>query len=129
MSQPLICALLSGKAEKAEYAETAARHFMSCPYVYFMATHGVDVYATLFLPAQQRWWIEYVEKDPEGTFGLKTAQVTFVNQIQYPTRLAMRVPKTPQQSAPCGANCANCEAYEKCLGCPATRFYKGQRSS
>jgi hypothetical protein len=129
LSEPLICALLSGKAEKAEYAEKAARHFMTCPYVYFMATHGAEVHATLFLPTQQRWWIEYVEKDPQGTLGLKTARVTFVDSIQYPSRMAMRVPKTPQQTAPCGANCATCGAYSNCLGCPSTRFYKGQRTS
>lgn len=129
MGEPLICAILSGKTEKAEHAENAARHFIACPYVYFMATHGAEVHAALFLPAQQRWWIEYVEKDPQGTFGLQTARVTFVDHIQYPARLTMRMPKTPQQTAPCGASCATCEAYDKCLGCPATRFYKGQRTS
>lgn len=120
----MVCAILKGKAKTARQAQGAARHFSVCPYVYFMATRDTELYATLFLPSRQRWWIRYIEKDPQGTFGLESAQVTFTRSIQYPERMMMRLPQTPLDIAPCGANCSTCGAYNRCSGCPATRFHK-----
>ncbi|MHA1658694.1 MAG: AsnC family transcriptional regulator [Promethearchaeota archaeon] len=36
-------------------------------------------------------------------------------------------PERNRETAPCGPNCAKCKRYqeEKCLGCPATKHYKG----
>jgi hypothetical protein len=33
-----------------------------------------------------------------------------------------------REIAPCGVFCGNCKRYEanKCLGCPATKFYRGK---
>ena len=125
MSEPLVCALLEGKAKTAKHAQGAARHFSACPYVYFMATKGAELYATLFLPSRQRWWIRYVEKDPKGTFGLESAHVAFASHTQYPDRPMMHLPQVRLDVAPCGADCRTCGAYKKCLGCPATHSYKG----
>lgn len=127
MKEKLICALLFGEADTENEAKRIAGCYENCPYVTFMATKERQLFATFFLPRRQRWWIEYVEKNPRTTFGLDKAKVTIVDDVQYPKQLKMRLPKKPQQSSPCGANCGTCPAYEKCLCCPATTFYKHQK--
>ncbi len=124
MQEKLICALLFGEAETEKEVEQIARSYQDCPYVSFMATKGRKLFATFFLPRRQRWWITYVEQKPGETFGLKKAKVTIVDHVQYPRQLRMRLPRKPQKSSPCGANCGTCPAYEKCVCCPATTFYK-----
>jgi len=124
MEEKLICALLFGEAETEEKAKQIAKSYQNCPYINLMVTKQNQLFATFFLPEKQRWWIEYVEKKPTETFGLKKAEVTIVDDVQYPEQLRMRLPKEPQKISPCGADCGICPAYEKCLCCPATIFYK-----
>ena len=120
----LICALLAGEADTEEKAEGIAKTYGSCPYVSLMATKENKLFATFFLPEKQRWWIEYAGRKPRKTFGLEKADVTIVDEVQYPKEVKQKLPKIPQKTSPCGANCGNCPAYEKCLGCPATVFHK-----
>jgi hypothetical protein len=124
MGKKMICALLFGEAKTEEKAKQIAESYKNCPYIHLMATKENQLFASFFLPEKQRWWIEYVEKKPKETFGLENAEVTFVEDVQYPTQLKMRLPEEPQKISPCGSDCYTCPAYEKCLGCPATIFYK-----
>jgi len=124
----LICALLFGKAENEKRVEQIAESYKDCPYINLMATEDNRLFAIFFLPERQRWWIEYVEKRPKETFGLKKARVTIADVVQYPKKLKMRLPKKPQKISPCGANCETCPAYEKCLGCPATIYYRSRQN-
>jgi len=126
MTEKLICALLFGEAEEKSKAEKIATSYKNCPYTDFMATRGKELFATLFLPAGQRWWIEYVEKKPKETFGLDKAKVTFVDVVHHPKTLRMRLPKKKGKISPCGADCGSDPLYEKgrCPGCPATAYYR-----
>jgi hypothetical protein len=124
MKEKLICALLFGEAETKLKVEQIAESYQSCPYIHLMATKGKRLFATLFLPERQRWWAEYIEKNPRKTFGLERAKVTFPDNIQYPEQLTMRLPKKPLETSPCGAQCKTCPANDKCLCCPATIYRK-----
>lgn len=124
MEENLICALLVGEAETQKKAEHIARSYENCPYINLIATKENQLFATFFLPERQRWWIEYVERKPRETFGLEKAKVTIVDGVQYPKQLKMRLRRKSRKISPCGTNCRTCPAYEKCLGCPATIFYK-----
>jgi len=125
MEENLACSFLFGEAETETKVKQIAESYQNCPYINFMATKGTQLFAIFFLPLEQKWWIEYVEKKPKETFGLEKAKVTFADAIQYPRQLKMRLPKKLQKISPCGGNCEVCPTYEKCLGCPATIFYKG----
>lgn len=125
MGEKIICALLFGEAETEEKAKQIAESYKNCPYIHLMATKENRLFASFFLPEKQCWWIEYIENKPKETFGLENAEVTFVEDVQYPTQLKVRLPQELQKISPCGSNCNTCSAYEKCLGCPATVFYKG----
>lgn len=124
MKQKLMCAFFVGEAENKEKTREIAESYRNCPYIRIMATKGSQIFATFFLPTKQRWWIEYIEKKPKETFGLEKAEVTFVDDVQYPKQLKMRLPKKPLEISPCGSSCGKCSSYETCLGCPATVFYK-----
>ena len=123
--EKLTCALVFGEAKTRKKAEHIAKsYYRNCPYTKFVATKGNQLFATLFLPEEHSWWIEYVEENPKDTVGLEKARVTIVDNIYYPEKLKMRLPKKPQDISPCGSNCKNCPLYGKCSGCPATIFYK-----
>ena len=115
-----------GEAKGNATARKIAKSYRNCPYVCFMATREKELFAAFFLPEEQRWWIEYVEKKPEETFGLEKAKVTFMDIVNYPNKLRMRLPKRKGKISPCGSDCGSDPLYEKgrCLGCPATVYYK-----
>jgi len=120
----LVCALLFGEADTSERARQIAERYKNCPYMNLMATKENQLFAALFLPQRQRWWIEYVGEKPRETFGLESAKVTIVDHVQYPDQLKMRLPESPKHISPCGSNCKACPSYEKCGGCPATTSYR-----
>lgn len=120
LEEKLICALFSGTAKSTHRARQIAESYQNCPYVYLMTTKGDQLFATFFLPEEQKWWIEYVEKKPRETFGLEKASVTFADALYWPAKLSMRLPKRLKELSPCGANCLSCAAYRRCLRCPAT---------
>ncbi len=124
MEEKLICALLCGKGGTEEITNQIVKSYKNCPYVYFMATKGREIYSVYFLPEKQKWWIESIEKNPQKTLGLNKAQLYFIENLQYPKRMKLRLPKKLLELSPCGANCGICPSSEKCSCCPATVYYK-----
>jgi DNA-binding Lrp family transcriptional regulator len=61
--------------------------------------------------------------------GIRRSEVHIGSLPIYPRFLPIRVtPQKKAEIAPCGAKCNRCESFKskRCLGCPATRFYRGQ---
>ncbi|MFX0104411.1 MAG: hypothetical protein ACFE75_02835 [Candidatus Hodarchaeota archaeon] len=81
-------------------------------------------YAMFFLPRNQKWWIEYIEKNPSETFGFKKAKVIFLENVYYPEKLKLRIPEKLTNISPCGASCKECPSMTECSCCPATILYK-----
>jgi hypothetical protein len=127
MEEKLVCGLLFGEAENEKNAKNITKSYQDCPYINLIATRGKQVLATFFLPEKQTWWIKSIEDHPKSTFGLEKAEVIIAKDVQYPKQLKMRLPEKPKKISPCGANCGTCASYEKCLGCPATIFYKPRK--
>lgn len=124
MEEKLICGVLFGEGETKEITNQVAESYKNCPYVNFMATKGREVYSIYFIPEKQKWWIESIEKNPQGTLGLKNAHLKFVKKLYYPKKMKLRLPKKLLDLSPCGANCGTCTSSEKCTCCPATVHYK-----
>ena len=127
MKEKLVCALLFGEAETEKRARDIAESYQNCPYISLIATGGKQVFATFALPEKQTWWVKSIEEHPRTTFGLEKAKVTIAEEVQYPKQLRMRLPVKPKEISPCGANCGSCPGHERCLGCPATIFYKPRK--
>lgn len=124
MEEKLLCALLCGEGETEEIINQIAVSYRDCPYVNFMATKGREIYSVYFIPEKQKWWIEFIEKNPQETLGLNKAHLNFIENLQYPKTMKLRLPKKLLQISPCGANCGICSSSEKCSCCPATVYYK-----
>ena len=119
-----MCALLFGEADTEKQIIEIANSYKNCPYINLMSTMGNQLYAVFFLPTRQKWWIEYIEKNPRDTFGLKNAKVTFLEKVYYPKKLKLRIPEKLNDISPCGAICKECPSLTKCSCCPATIYYK-----
>ena len=89
-----------------------------------MTTLNDQLYAIFFLPSKQKWWIEYIEKHPLETFGLKKAKIIFLENVFFPKNLKLRIPKKLTTISPCGANCNECSSIDNCSRCSATVYYK-----
>ncbi|MFX0041975.1 MAG: hypothetical protein ACFE8L_03595 [Candidatus Hodarchaeota archaeon] len=124
MEEKLISVLLYGEGKTEELTNQIAECYKNCPYITFMATKGRELYSIYFLPEKQKWWIETIEKNPQGTLGLKKVQLTFFEKLQFPKRMKLHLPKKLVELSPCGANCGTCPSSEKCTCCPATVYYK-----
>mgnify|MGYP002395720442 CR=1 FL=1 len=60
--------------------------------------------------------------------GVRRSEVHIGSLPIYPQFLPIRInPEKKAEIAPCMARCDQCESFEskRCLGCPATKFYKG----
>jgi len=125
MKEELICGIITGQAETPQKVKKIANAYKNCPYVAFMSTKNNKLYAIYFLPKRQKWWIDYIQKKPQETFGLEKAEIYYPDNVQHPKTLKMRLPKKKQKIAPCGSDCEKCPANNRCLCCPATIFYKG----
>ncbi|MHA2407881.1 MAG: hypothetical protein ACXACA_05880 [Candidatus Ranarchaeia archaeon] len=125
MKKDLISALVIGVTNTTEKAKKIASVYRKCPHVHYVAAQGSQVYMVFYLPLQQRWWVEYVGEEPGLTFGLESASVTILHETNYPTTISTRTPTRKKEVAPCGSICRNCPQFNRCLGCPATIFYKG----
>ncbi|MHA2060223.1 MAG: hypothetical protein ACW976_05550 [Candidatus Ranarchaeia archaeon] len=124
MKKDLISALVIGVANTPDKAKKIASTYRKCPQVHYIAAQGSQVYMVFYIPIQQRWWMDYVNEEPGLAFGLESASVTVLHETNYLTKYTPRIPTKKTEVAPCGSICRNCPQIDKCLGCPATIFYK-----
>lgn len=61
--------------------------------------------------------------------GIRRSEVYTIADLVKPEYLPIKLPfPKDRDRAPCGRNCSMCEMYRvnrKCLGCPATKYYRG----
>jgi hypothetical protein len=127
---PLVGVLLGNAETAAESALIAAKH-LECPYCVSYWSAGRTVMGLFSIPPEYRWWLQWVADDPQGTLGLRRAEVFFTDKIGALSPWARGGVKPELVQAPCGAQCPDCPKYRKeCRGCPSTQYYlAGQPSS
>lgn len=124
----LIPVLLTGEAKSKKEAEKVASKYMKCPYVAYAAQDGNRVYLAYLLPEEQRWWMDEIIKDPTHLF-LERIQAVYPERLFYPQNVELHLPEEKTTVFSCGphpsvADCSKCPAYQMCLGCPGTVYYK-----
>jgi len=120
--------LLEGYAGTAEEANKAAQRYQNCPYVAFLATTKNRVDIVYFLPEEQRWWVEEIEKEPRH-MGFEKVKLFFPEKMHYPTEMKLHLPPEKTSTFSCGPHpaiedCSKCPGLQRCLGCPGTIYYK-----
>lgn len=123
---PQLVGVLLGNSVTAEESALIAERYGGCPYCVSYTSAGCTVIGVFSLPADHRWWLEWVAQNPEETLGLTRAEVFFGQTVKALSPWARGDVKPESGQAPCRAKCTECPRYrQECEGCPATRDYLG----
>ena len=121
-----IYGIIVGEALSGEEAGELAEKMKNCPYLVASGTTAKRIYSVYIVPEEKKWWLKYPETNPKAT-GVEKAWVYIVENMFYPEKFNLKLPKKKTEIAPCGANCITCPLLEEynCSGCPATTNYEG----
>ncbi len=128
----IIIAVLAMEIESSEALEKLLEKFKNCPRIlkFFVTTGSYNLFALIF--AEDYHSLESVTLEKcslRAQPGIRRYDVFPVQEIHYDSYLDIDiVAEKNLEYAPCGVYCGNCRRYEmnKCLGCPATKFYRGR---
>ena len=120
-----ICGIIIGETQSAEEARKLAKTMKNCPYLVASGTTSNKIYSVFIVPDKKEWWLKYPETNPKAT-ALEKAWVYIIENVSYPEKFNLKLPKKKTEISPCGANCQTCPLKEEydCSGCPATIHYK-----
>ena len=128
----IIIAIIAMEVESAEALENLLKKFRDCPRIikFFVTTGSYNLFALIF--AEDYHSLESISLEKcslRSQPGIRRFEIYPVQEIHYDSYLDIKVvaDKT-RKFAPCGVFCGDCKRYEvyKCLGCPATVFYRGK---
>lgn len=128
----IITAIIAMEVENAEALERLLKRFRECPRIikFFVTTGSYNLFALIF--AEDYYSLESVSLERcslRSQPGIRRFEIYPIQEIYYDSYLDIKVvPDKKRDFAPCGVFCGDCKRYEarKCLGCPATRFYRGR---
>jgi len=128
----ILTAIVAMELESAEALEKMLERFKNCPRIirFFVTTGGYNLFALIF--AEDYHSLESVSLERcslRAQEGVRRFEMYPIQEIHYEPYLDIKA--TPDKSrdiAPCGVYCGDCKRYlaERCLGCPATKFYRGK---
>lgn len=120
-----ICGIIISEASSTEEAKKMAEIMKNCPRLLTSGTTSKIFYAVYIVPEEKKWWLKYPEQNPE-VIGAEKVWVHIVENLLYPEKFNLRLPKKKTSIAPCGANCQECPLRKEydCDGCPATVHYR-----
>ena len=128
----IITAIIAMEVESAEALEKLLKRFENCPRIikFFVTTSGYNLFALVF--AEDYHSLESISLEKcslRSQPGIRRFEIYPIQEIYYDSYLEIKVVADKSRKiAPCGVFCGDCKRYEtnKCLGCPATKFYKGR---
>ncbi|MHA1146122.1 MAG: Lrp/AsnC family transcriptional regulator [Candidatus Helarchaeota archaeon] len=120
------------EVENAVAKDAIFRRFRDCPrLISLYSTLGTDNIIALMLAEDQNT-LESEQLQTcaiRSSKGVRRSEVALITEMAYDQFLPVRIELVThdKEKAPCGANCAKCKRFlnEKCLACPATRYYRG----
>ncbi|RLI83094.1 Lrp/AsnC family transcriptional regulator [Archaeoglobales archaeon] len=128
----IITAIIAAEVESAEALEKLLKRFESCPRIikFFVTTGSYNLFALIFTEDYHTLESISLEKcSLRSQPGIRRFEIYPIREIHYDSYLDIKVvPDKNREIAPCGVFCGDCKRYEanKCLGCPATKFYMGK---
>jgi len=120
------------EVESGEAMRNILQRFKNCPRIVYLFTTlgGYNLIAIAIGEDQDTLESEMEEKcSLRSSPGIRRSEVYPIGEIHYHPYLPIReyLAVRREEIAPCGVNCGVCPRYkgEKCLGCPATKYYRG----
>ncbi|MET1123702.1 MAG: winged helix-turn-helix transcriptional regulator [Archaeoglobaceae archaeon] len=127
----ILAAIVAMEVESAKDLREMLRKFEKCPRIvkFFVTLGGYNLFAIVW--AEDMHTLESItleECSLRSQPGVRKYEVYPVQEMHYDAFLDVKVVDEKVYAAPCGVDCGKCERYkvEKCLGCPATKFYRGK---
>jgi len=127
----ILTAILAMEVESIDALEKLLKKFEKCPRIikFFVTTGGYNLFALIW--AEDLHSLESVTLEKcslRSQPGIRRYEVYPVQEIHYDPFLEIKVVADKVDLAPCGVDCGSCGRYaaRKCLGCPATVFYRGK---
>jgi len=127
----LLIALVAIEMESYEKLEKLLRKFRECPRIikFFVTTGGFNLFALIYTEDYHSLESISLEKcSLRAQEGIRRFEIYPVQELHYDPYLPLDiVAEKKKEVAPCRVYCGDCRRYldERCLGCPATRFYRG----
>lgn len=125
----ILTAVIAMEVESSEALENLLKKFQKCPRIikFFVTMSSYNLFALIW--AEDLHSLESVTLEKcslRAQPGIKRYEVYPVQEMHYDPFLEIKIAEKGN-TAPCGVDCGSCSRYkaEKCLGCPATTFYKG----
>lgn len=119
-----IVGILLGESKSVNSAKLIVDTYKKCPYCITYINKGRTVIGIFNFPYDHKWWLEWVESNPEETLGLKSVEIFFAKGARLESPWSLGEVKSVLDKASCGAICSTCFQYkDRCEGCPSTKFY------
>ncbi|MFW6117773.1 MAG: Lrp/AsnC family transcriptional regulator, partial [Thermoproteota archaeon] len=117
------------EAEDEDVRQELIREYHECPRIIFLTkiTGEYNLLAIMFAENQNVQESELGQCAIRTHPGIRRSKVITAEYPLKPEYIPYTPPKNNRETAPCGPNCSECQRYieGKCLGCPATKHYKG----
>ena len=123
-------AIVNAEVESSERLRELADRFSKCPRIVFLTTTtGAYNLMTIMVAEDADTLNAIVEVcSARAQKGIRRSEATIGEAPIIPKYLPIKIVAAKEdEDAPCGINCGKCLRYQekKCLGCPATKYYRG----
>ncbi len=123
-------AIVNAEVETPERLRELVKMFSKCPRIVFLTTTtGAYNLMTIMVAEDADTLNAIVEVcSARAQRGIRRSEATIAEAPAVPKYLPIMIDATKEDDdAPCGINCGKCARYreKKCLGCPATKYYRG----
>jgi len=123
-------AIVNAEVETPERLRELVEIFSKCPRIVFLTTTtGVYNLMTIMIAEDADTLNAIVEVcSVRARKGIRRSEATIGEAPVVPKYMPIKIATAKvDDDAPCGINCGVCMRYQekKCLGCPATKYYRG----
>jgi len=123
-------AIVNAEVEGYKRLSELLEKFSECPRIFFMTTTtGAYNLMTMMVAEDADTLNAIIEVcSVRAQKGIRRSEVTIGEAPIVPKHLPIKIiAEKTLEDAPCGINCGECVRYkqERCLGCPATKYYRG----
>ena len=123
-------AIVNAEVETPERVRELVDMFSRCPRIVFLTrTTGSYNLMTIMIAEDADTLNAIVEVcSARAQKGIRRSEATIGEAPAIPKYLPIKIVAAKEdEDAPCGINCGKCLRYQekKCLGCPATKYYRG----
>ena len=122
-------AIVNAEVESPEILQELLEKFSKCPRIVFLTTTTGAYNLMSIMVAEDADTLNAILQicSVRSQRGIRRSEAIVGEAPRVPKYLPIPIAEEKNEDAPCGINCGKCPRYgeKKCLGCPATVYYRG----